>query len=290
MSGIFGHWSLDYPALAYVLIAGALYFLGGRARVGGGKDQREEPLRVAAFVAGLATIVIALDSSIDYYSDDLFWVHMTQHILLLTAAPPLILLGRPWPRMWRAIPLRWRTPVGRSLVRARWTKPIRWIAHPLPAWILFSATIGVWHIPAAFNATLSNQAIHDLEHATFFFTGLLFWAHVVDPGPLRRYQMNPLMQSAYLVGAMIVGWILAITLVLMPTVLYPHYAHLLHRPEAITALEDQQMAGGMMWVLGSISYTIAVIIAFAHWVGPEQGRRPGSPPRGDLSAHSFKLN
>ena len=83
---------------------------------------------LTSFVAGLLTIVVALDSPLDTYADQLFWVHMTQHILLLTVAPPLILLGRPWPRMWRALPLPTRTTVGRTIARARWTAPL--IADP----------------------------------------------------------------------------------------------------------------------------------------------------------------
>ena len=142
-------------------------------------------LRTVSFVAGLATIVVALDSPLDTYADELFWVHMTQHILLLTVAPPLILLGRPWPRMWRALPLQTRTTVGRTIARARWTAPLRALARPAPAWVLFNATIVVWHIPALYNATLTSRPVHNLEHAMFFFTGLLFWARVVDPGPLR---------------------------------------------------------------------------------------------------------
>ena len=80
----------------------------------------------ASFFAGLLTIVIALDSPIDAYADQLFWVHMLQHVLLLTVAPPLILLGRPWPRMWRALPLEsrrrsartWPGPLDRAVASA----------------------------------------------------------------------------------------------------------------------------------------------------------------------------
>jgi cytochrome c oxidase assembly factor CtaG len=260
-----GAWSIE-PPLAYVAVAGLLYWVGGlgwRSRAA-----RHDAWCTAAFVGGLVTIVLALDSPIDGYADQLFWVHMLQHVLLLTVAPPLILLGRPWPRMWRAIPLGPRTAIGRAIARGRWSTPLRALARPLPAWLLFNGVVVAWHIPAAYNATLTSNAIHQLEHATFFFTGLLFWARVIDPGPLRPKLVWPA-RLAYVVGAMVVGWVLAITLVLVPHPLYAHYAALVQRPGGISALTDQQIAGGIMWVPGSISYTITLLIGLYRWLEPE---------------------
>src|SRR5437588_2359393 len=148
---------------------------------------------------------------------------MLQHVLLLTVAPPLILLGRPWPRMWRGLPLEMRTKLARLLARSTGTAPLRALARPLPAWLLFNGAIIVWHIPGAYNATLSSGVIHQLEHAIFFFSGLLFWARVVDPGPLRPRLVWP-MRIAYTVGAMVVGWVIAVVLVMAPEPLYSHYA------------------------------------------------------------------
>jgi putative membrane protein len=261
-------WSIQ-AALVYVVVEGALYWWGGR---GWRRRGQHERLRELAFVAGLLTIVVALEGPIDYYADDLFWVHMLQHVLLLTLAPPLILLGRPWPRMWRALPLRTRTTVGRAVARARWTAPLRALARPLPAWVLFNGTLVAWHIPAAYNATLTNETLHNIEHAMFFFTGLLFWARVVDPGPLRPRLAWPA-RVAYVVGSMVVGWILAITLVLVPHPIYAHYADLAQRPGGISALTDQQLAAGVMWVLGSVTFTISMLIGFYRWLEPE-----GTPP------------
>ena len=258
-----GSWTIQLP-LAYVAIAAMLYWVGGQ----GYHRSGHQPLRTASFIAGLLTIVIALESPIDAYADQLFWVHMLQHVLLLTVAPPLILLGRPWPRMWRALPLKSRTTIGRAIARSRWTAPVRAIARPWPAWILFNLTFVAWHIPAAYNLTLISNTVHDFEHAMFFFTGLLFWARVIDPGPLRPRLVWP-MRIAYVVSAMIVGWVLAITLVLVPHPLYPHYAMLAHRPGGISALTDQQLAGGVMWVLGSVSYTIAMMIGVYRWLEPD---------------------
>ena len=115
-------------------------------------------VRTAAFIGGLVTIVVALDPPIDPYAEQLFWVHMIQHVLLLTVAPPLILFGRPWPRMWRGLPLGSRTRMaGRSPAPAGPT-PLRALACPIPAWLLFNATIVAWHIPAAYDATLTHPA------------------------------------------------------------------------------------------------------------------------------------
>jgi putative membrane protein len=266
---MFTRWSVDQPlgyvALAYVVVSAALYLLGGRSR---GTPIRREPRRELSFFCGLAVIVLALNSPIDSYADDLFWVHMVQHILLLTVAPPLILLGRPWPRMWRAMPLQIRTTVGRTLARARWTAPIRALARPLPAWLLFNLTVVLWHIPAAYNATLTSNILHQLEHAMFFFFGLLFWARVIDPGPLRPRLIWPA-RVGYTAAAMVVGWLLAIVLVSDPHPLYAHYAMLAHRPGGITAMTDQQLAGGIMWVPGSIAYSATVMLGFYRWLEPE---------------------
>jgi putative membrane protein len=261
-------WSIQLP-LAYVAIAGALYWVGGRRYSRAGP----QPLRTASFVAGLATIVLALESPIDGYADQLFWVHMLQHVLLLTVAPPLILLGRPWPRMWRALPLQSRAKLGRAAVQSKWMAPVRALARPWPAWLLFNVTFVAWHIPAAYNLTLTSNSVHDIEHAMFFFTGLLFWARVIDPGPLRPRMMWPA-RIAYVVGAMVVGWVLAITLVLVQHPIYPHYALLAHRPGGISALTDQQLAGGVMWVPGSLSYTIAMMLGVYRWLEPESNPRP----------------
>jgi cytochrome c oxidase assembly factor CtaG len=270
------NWSLD-PGLVYVVLAAVLYLLGARGR------SRPSRLQMASFFAGLLTIVIALDSPIDDYADQLFWVHMLQHVLLLTVAPPLFLLGRPWPTMWRALPLRPRTALGRALAGARWTAPIRALAKPVPAWILFNATVVGWHIPAAYDATLTSGVAHACEHAMFFFTGLLFWARVIDPGPLRPRLIWPL-RVAYAAGAMVVGWVLAITLVVVPHVLYHSYAALQSRPGGITAMEDQQIAAGIMWVPGSIAYTITFLIGFYRWLEPDKTTAtPTSPPQAAIT-------
>jgi cytochrome c oxidase assembly factor CtaG len=269
-----GSWSWD-PSLFYVVPAATLYALGSRSKAG-----RPSALQAVAFYAGLLSIVLAVDSPIDAYADELLWVHMGQHILLLTVAPPLILLGRPWPTMWRALPLGWRTKLARGVADSHLAAPLRALARPLAAWILFTATLVVWHIPAVYDLTERNGAVHAIEHAMFFFFGLLFWARVIDVGPLRPHLEWPA-RLAYIVGAMTVGWILAIIFVIAPEPIYQHYADLASRPGRISALTDQQLAGGMMWVGGSIAFTIALLVGLYRWVAPEPpARAPVLDPAG----------
>ncbi len=265
-------WSLQ-PPVAYVVVAGLLYLIGGRRYSRAARSR--ERWREACFTLGLVTIVLALQSPLDGYADKLLWMHMVQHILLLSIAPPLILLGRPWPRMWLGIPVRPRTALGRTLARSRWTAPLRALSHPRQAFVAFNATLIGWHIPIAYDTTLRYQAVHDLEHAMFFFTGLLFWAHIVEPGPLRARLSWPA-RMGYLVGSMVVGWLLAITLWLLPHPLYSPYAVLVHRPGGVTALADQQIAAGVMWVIGSLSYAVVLFIGVYRWLEPERRTTPGS--------------
>src|SRR5438874_1082958 len=112
------------PALAWVLGVAALYAIGGR-RLPRGGSMAAQRWRTASFVAGLATIVLALDSPIDDLADKLLWVHMVQHILLLMVAPPLLALARPWNRMWHGLPLELRRRVARAVVGAPRWRPVR---------------------------------------------------------------------------------------------------------------------------------------------------------------------
>jgi cytochrome c oxidase assembly factor CtaG len=264
-------WPLGFPFFA-VLVVGILYWRGGRQRVSARRGDLESRGRAAAFYGGLATVLVALDSPLDPLADQLFAAHMTQHVLLLTVAPALIVLAAPWSRIWHPLALDFRRTAARAIVRSPRLRPVRtaarFVARPLPAWLLFNVNLVVWHVPALYEATLRNQAWHDLEHGLFFFTALLFWAAVIESPPLRVH-LRWLGRIAYITGAIVVGWVLAIVLALAPDPLYDAYASLPHRPGGLSALGDQQIAAGVMWVPGSIAYTIAFIIFFYRWLEPE---------------------
>jgi putative membrane protein len=261
----FWDWSLD-PPLVVVIDLAILYWLGDRRTFAPARTRAERRWRSASFYAGLAVLAIALSSPLEPLSEQLFWAHMVQHVLLLVVAPPLIVLARPWIRLWRSLPLGPRRSLAGSIAQGEnmeWLRRLsRFLGDPLPSFVLFSGVLAAWHVPALFDATLRSGALHALEHTLFFLTALLFWKQVIDSPPLRA-SLGDAQRVAYLVGAMVVGWILAIVLAMAPQPLYGFYAHEASRPGGISALADQQLAAGIMWVPGSIAFVI-VIFAYVH--------------------------
>jgi cytochrome c oxidase assembly factor CtaG len=263
------NWPLGW--LLYALVVAAfLYALGGRRSV---KTNR---VRSAAFYGGLATLALAVASPIDAYSDRLFWVHMTQHVLLTMVAPPLILLGRPWPRIVKPFSTSVRRPVARAVLSGSTLGPLRRLGRrvsaPLPAFVLFSVVLLAWHIPALYDLTLRNVAVHDVEHMLFFGTALLYWVHLV-PGATGRPQLSDGERVAYGTAGLLVSWVLAVVLGLAPSPVYDAYASLASRPGGLSALADQQIAAGIMWVPASIPFTIAIFVAAYRWLDPSPARR-----------------
>jgi putative membrane protein len=290
-----GAWPIQPPAFVVVVTA-CLYYLGGRWRVGPPRHRHRELARSAAFSAGLLTILAALDTPLDPLAERLFAAHMTQHVLLLSVAPPLIVLGAPWTRIWRPLPLGFRRSIAKALVVDHRTAPLRALAgrltQPLVAWLLFDVNLVVWHVPFLYDATLRNSTVHELEHLLFFSTGILFWAQVIASPPFR-VRLDELHRAAYAATAMLVGWALAVVLAFAPSPLYQPYVELAHRPGGLSALADQQIAAGVMWVPGSLAFTIAIVVFFYRWIGPEPDRSPrrtAARPRRKPLIHDLEVN
>lgn len=252
-------WPLGVPFAVCVALAG-LYALGSRGRE---PDRR----RAAAFYGGIATIAIALDTPIDAYADRLFWVHMVQHVLLLTVAPPLLVLGRAWPQLWKPLPVPVRRAAARLFVLGA---PLTW---PPVALVLLAATVGAWHVPALYDATLRNDLVHQVEHLTFVVAAILFWAPLLGAPPLRA-RIDLARRCLYLVLAIVPGWILAIVLAFEGT---PLYAYASTRPGGVSPLGDQELAAGVMWVPGSLIYLVAACWTFYAWLDPAGSQRAHRP-------------
>ncbi|MGB0095517.1 MAG: cytochrome c oxidase assembly protein [Solirubrobacteraceae bacterium] len=266
---------LDYLPVGLIWAALVLHLQGERraAIITGRPRDRRARWRAASFYAGLATILVALLGPIDSLAHKLFWVHMLQHVLLLTVAAPLIVLGAPWMSVWRPLPLGWRRTVARSVARSPVWAPVRAAARalgqPLGAWLAFNLVLVLWHIPAAYDLTLRSSAVHILEHISFLVFGILLWAQVIESPPLR-VRLTPARGAYYMTATLVVGWLLSLVLTFAPRPLYPAYSDLAHRPGGISALTDQQLAGGVMLGLGSISMMVFVFIALYRWLGQDQ--------------------
>ena len=256
-----------------VLGTGLLYWLGGRRSSG---HREDEWLRSAAFYAGLLSIIVALDWPLDDLADKLFLAHMTQHLLLLMVAPPLIVLSAPWLRLWRPLPLGFRRTVAKSVARGGWAAPLRalgrLLSRPVPAWIAFNVALVAWHVPALYDLTLRNEGVHYLEHATFLVFAMLFWAQVADSPPFRS-RLDDFQRVLYLTAGAVASWLLAVVLALSPTPLYSAYSSIHPRPEGLSALTDQQLAAGIMWGPGSVPFAIGVFWLLYAWLAEDGGRR-----------------
>ena len=258
------------------MLAGALYLLGGRGGPVGTRERAERRWRTLLFVAGLATVVFAVSPPMDRLSDSLFAMHMVQHVLLIELAAPLIVLSRPWNRLWRPFPLSARRAVARGVAHGGWASSLRllgrWLVIPAVAFVLMNAVFVLWHVPALYDAALSSRAVHDLEHLTFFLPALLLWAHLLGEGPFRTRLTLP-GRAAYSVGAMLVGWALAVVIATAPSPLYSYYAGLASRPRGISALGDQQLAAGVMWVPASVPWIVVALVCVYGWLDPATRQR-----------------
>jgi cytochrome c oxidase assembly factor CtaG len=142
--------------------------------------------RLSAFLAGMVVLFIALASPLDSFSHFFLWVHMTQHVLLMMAAPLLIVSGRPWPMILRGLPKDFaQEGLGPFL---KW-KPLqnltRWLSTPAVGWLFYATTLIVWHLPRLYQFALSSPTWHNVQHACFFWSGVLFWRPVINPNPRR---------------------------------------------------------------------------------------------------------
>lgn len=282
-------WPTDPWLLALVLISAAWYWLGLRMAyvraLPSGRRRRPDSLwRALAFYGALATILFAL-GSLDRLADSLFVVHMLQHLLLMLLAAPLIVLAAPWNALWRPFPLRFRRALAGTVVRSRALRPLRrfaaLLALPWPAWLLFNGDIGLWHLPALYDLTLRNGAVHYAEHLSFIAFGILFWAQTIDSPPLRS-RLGYFGRAVFAGAGAAATWVLAVVLALAPSALYGGYASLHSRPGGLAALTDQQLAAGVMWGPGSITYAIIVFWALYHWLEDEESparRRRGRRSR-----------
>jgi putative membrane protein len=248
--------------------------------------------RLAAFLSGVCLLWIAIGSPLEAFDDMSLSAHMLQHMLLMAVAPPLVLLGAPLLPLLRGLP-RWivHSMVGPVL---SWT-PLQWVAsfltQPAFCWAAATAALVGWHIPAAFELALRSDPWHEVEHACFFATSLLFWWPVVLPFPSEA-RWPRWSTPLYLFLGTLPGGALGAFLVFCDRVLYRTYAS---TPPllSVSPFEDQVIAGALMWVLGTVVYLIPAILITIQLLSPlepSDRRYDGVTPRhalGMATQHTF---
>lgn len=227
--------------------------------------------RDACFAGGLVATLICFTGPIEQNATQLFWVHMTQHVILLTVAAPLLALSAPWhfaPRLLKPETRRQLLRSWRKTTHGRGGKVFVLLSGPAAIWIFFNVNLLVFHIPILYNATLSNVWMHELEHMLFIGLGVWFWAQVLDPRQVHA-RLSDVERCCYVLAAAGVGWGLAIVLTFAPRALYSEYANMGSRPGGISALMDQQIAAGIMLVPGSITFLLVAGVALMRWFNTE---------------------
>lgn len=245
-------WPFDPALAAGLLVLAFIYFRGWRTlRCRDPRRwKRRQPL---AFLAGLATLYLALASPLEPFSYFFLQIHMAQHLLLTMAAPPLLWLGEPAFPLLRGLPEPIRTYWAAPLMRRRGLRTtFSILTHPVAALILFTGVNWLWHLPALYELALRADEWHYLQHASFLAAALLFWHPIVRPYPSRPRWSKWLLFPC-LVVADLQNTLLSALLTFVDRPLYLHYAAA-PRLAGGTALEDQAAAGVMMWVLGSIAF------------------------------------
>ncbi len=253
-------WSLSPLPLVLTLAAGILYALGlRRLSRPGARGPRFPTGRVVAFFGGLAATLVAVASPVDTYAGVSFSDHMVQHILLMFVAAPLFALGTPVTLALRA---------ARPQTRKRWILPVlhsramSMLTNPLVAVALFTVVQYVTHLTSFYDLALRSDPIHELEHALYLVTAILFWWPVVglDPAPHR---MSHPARLLYLVAAMPLEAFLAVALLSASP--YPHYLALPPPWGGAAAMADQDTAAAFMWIVGDLSALVAVLLVAASW-------------------------
>lgn len=235
---VLSHWHLELGLDALACLCALLYV---RASL---RVDRWPLVRTACLFAAVATVIVALQSGLDAYDDQLLSVHMVQHMLLLMVAPPLLLLSRPALLLLRALPPPRRRATARALAR------LRPISGPLACLAVFYAVVLLTHLPPFYDATLSHPWLHESEHAAYLAAGTLMWWPIVggDPSPIRR--LGGLGSLVYVLAAMPPMALIGAYLNRHASLVYPPYGPPA-RALGVSALSDQATAGAIMWVVGN---------------------------------------
>jgi putative membrane protein len=263
-------WVLPVPVTLF-LAATALVYLRGWYRLHGLLPNVISVWQLTAFMSGLFALWIAVGSPLAAFDDELLSIHMIQHILLMAVAPPLILLGAPALPLLHGLPQKFvRSGLGVILRLLPVQRMGHVLTHPVFCWLAGTVTLIGWHSPTAFEFALRSNFWHEIEHACFFATSILFWWPVIQPWPsVAKWPRWSI--PLYLFIGMMANDALSAFLAFCDRVLYPSYASA-SPLFAISPLDDQALAGALMWVFGSFVYLIPAVAITLQMLSPRGSR------------------
>jgi len=250
-------WTFEPSVLIGVAALGTIYVLGWRRARATGSAHKPGYGRLTVFGLGLVVTLAALVSPIDVLGDQLLFMHMVQHVLLLDIAPILLILGltkvllRPVTRRVHAIERR-----------------AGFFAHPAFAVIAYVGLMWLWHIPVMYDLALRHSGIHAFEHLCFAAAGTLYWWHLLSP--IRtRHRLGGMGPVAYMVSTKLLVGGLGIVLAFAPASFYPFYEHHPHY-WGLSPSEDQSIAGLLMALEQSVVMGIALVWVFVNMLNESE--------------------
>ena len=261
-------WSLSGPQFIIVAFLAAVYIVGMlRLQIRSG--WQAIPIRKVIYaIAGYAILFFAVAGPPEAFSEDMFFAHMTQHILIAMVASVLLLAATPMAAYLWAMPETVRVGLAPSLAEHGWLRNINAaLTNPkfaLPAFVL---TLWGWHIPEAYSLAVRNDIAHLAMHLSMFATSILFWWPIIGPPPVRSQLTDP-QRIIYLILVVTPTAVLAAIITLSNSVIYTTY---IDTPQhfTLTPTEDQRIGGLLMWIPGNIIYLATLTTLFLRWFAQE---------------------
>jgi cytochrome c oxidase assembly factor CtaG len=261
-------WSLPIPVTLF-LIAVALVYMWGWHRLRKVLPTLLSGWRFAAFMSGVISVWAAAASPLANLDHQLLTIHMVQHLLLMMVAAPLILQGASASALLHGVLWRFvRGALGRFLRCPQARRLERIVTHPVFCWVVSTAVVIGWHIPAPFELGMRSAGWHGAEHASFLVAGILFWWPVIRPWPsLHNWPSWHI--PLYLFLATLPCDVLSAFLAFCNHVVYPHYLSA-QRLFDFSPLVDQQCAGALMWVSVTFAYLIPAAAVTIRLLSPRK--------------------
>ncbi len=274
VADLFTEWDIPWIVTSELALAALIYVLGW-ARIRRTRPAQFPAWRLATFLVGILAVFVAVASPLDTFSESLLFMHMAQHFVLMSIAPPLLIFGAPVVPMLRGLPKGFIRMLRPLFATGMLHRAGRFLTRPRVAWLAMNAAYVGWHVPRAYEFALASENWHNFEHACFFFSNLMFWWPIIRPWPNAAAQSR-WMLVPYLFFADAVNTGISAFLCFSGRLLYPSYGAI-PRPFGLSALNDQVAAGAFMWVCGSMVYLIpavAIVVQLLSGTGQARGTMP----------------